>query len=161
MIRRHALLLGAAFALAPIVPVLAQGRALTPEEQQLIVGMRYYDELSVKEIAETLNISAGAVKAQLFHGRKKVETAVQELEKQGATALILDLRDNSGGWVDAAEKIANIFLDKQLLFYSENREGKREERYTKAGKDDIPLVFLVNGHSASASEILAGGLQDP
>ncbi|MBO4418911.1 MAG: DUF1846 family protein, partial [Oscillospiraceae bacterium] len=54
-----------------------------PEEQQLIVGMRYYDELSIREIAETLNLSAGAVKAQLFHGRKKVETAVRELEKQG------------------------------------------------------------------------------
>ncbi len=54
-----------------------------PEEQQLIVGMRYYDELSVKEIAGLLNISDGAVKAQLFHGRKKVETAVRALEKQG------------------------------------------------------------------------------
>ena len=54
-----------------------------PEEQQLIVGMRYYDELSVKEIADTLQLSTGAVKAQLFHGRKKVETAVRALEKQG------------------------------------------------------------------------------
>ena len=54
-----------------------------PEAQQLIVGMRYYDELSVKEIAETLKLSTGAVKAQLFHGRKKVETAVRALEKQG------------------------------------------------------------------------------
>ena len=54
-----------------------------PEEQQLIVGMRYYDELSVKEISETLNISTGTVKAQLFHGRKKVEAAVRGLEQQG------------------------------------------------------------------------------
>ena len=54
-----------------------------PEEQQLIVGMRYYDELSVKEIAATLNLSTGTVKAQLFHGREKVETAVRALEKQG------------------------------------------------------------------------------
>ena len=54
-----------------------------PEEQQLIVGMHYYDELSVKEIADTLKLSTGAVKAQLFHGRKKVETAVRALEKQG------------------------------------------------------------------------------
>ena len=54
-----------------------------PEEQQLIVGMRYYDELSVKEIADTLHLSTGAVKAQLFHGRKKVEAAVRALEKKG------------------------------------------------------------------------------
>ena len=54
-----------------------------PEAQQMIVGMRYYDELSVKEIAELLKLSDGTVKAQLFHGRKKVETAVRALEKQG------------------------------------------------------------------------------
>ena len=54
-----------------------------PEEQQLIVGMRYYDELSVKEIAKTLHISTGTVKAQLFHGRKKIESAVRGLERQG------------------------------------------------------------------------------
>lgn len=54
-----------------------------PEEQQMILGMRYYDELSTKEIAELLGISDGAVRAQLFHGRKKVELAVRELERQG------------------------------------------------------------------------------
>ena len=54
-----------------------------PEAQQLIVGMHYYDELSVKEIADSLHLSTGAVKAQLFHGRKKIETAVRALEKQG------------------------------------------------------------------------------
>ena len=91
---------------------------------------------------------------------ERVAAGVRELEEQGATALILDLRDNSGGWVDAAEKIADIFLDRQLLFYSENRAGKREERYTKPGRDDIPLVILVNGSSASSSEILSGSLQD-
>ena len=54
-----------------------------PEQQQLIVGMRYYEDLSVKEIAELLQLSPGCVKAQLFHGRKKVETRVRALEKQG------------------------------------------------------------------------------
>ena len=54
-----------------------------PEEQQLIVGMRYYDELSVREIAQLLKLSTGTVKSQLFHGRKKVETAVRNLERQG------------------------------------------------------------------------------
>ena len=91
---------------------------------------------------------------------ERVIAGVKELEEQGATALILDLRDNSGGWVEAAVKIADIFLDRQLLFYSENRAGKREERFTKSGRDDIPLVILVNGSSASSSEILSGSLQD-
>ncbi len=54
-----------------------------PEGQQMILGMRYYDELSVKEIAQLLKLSDGTVKAALFQGRKKVETAVRALEKQG------------------------------------------------------------------------------
>ena len=54
-----------------------------PEGQQVILGMRYYDELSVKEIAQLLKLSDGTVKAALFQGRKKVEAAVRALEKQG------------------------------------------------------------------------------
>lgn len=57
--------------------------ASLPESQQLIVGMRYYDELSIKEIAETLKLSDGTVKSQLFQGRKRVESAVRGLEQQG------------------------------------------------------------------------------
>ena len=91
---------------------------------------------------------------------ERLKEGVAELKEQGATALILDLRDNGGGWVDAAEKIADIFLDKQLLFYSETRTGQRDEWSTSEGKDDIPLVVLVNGASASSSEILSGSLQD-
>ncbi len=85
--------------------------------------------------------------------------ALKELRAQGATALVVDLRDNGGGWVDAAEKIADLFLDKQLLFYAEDRFGNRNENYTKDGKDDIPLIVMINGASASSSEILAGSLR--
>lgn len=53
------------------------------EEQHLIIGMRYYEELSVKEISELLRIAPGTVRAQLFRGRKRVETAVRALEKKG------------------------------------------------------------------------------
>ena len=84
--------------------------------------------------------------------------ALNELREQGATSLIVDLRDNGGGWVDAAEKIADLFLDKQLLFYAEDRFGNRDENYTTDGKDDIPLVIMINGGSASSSEILSGSL---
>ena len=83
---------------------------------------------------------------------------VKDLEAQGATALVVDLRDNGGGWVDAAEKIADLFLDKQLLFYAEDRFGHRSENYTTDGRDDIPLVIMINGNSASSSEILSGSL---
>ncbi len=89
-----------------------------------------------------------------------VAKAVDELVSAGATSLILDLRDNGGGWVSSAVSIADIFLDKQLLVYSLDRFGYRDESWTSEGKVDLPLIVLVNEYSASSSEILAGGLQN-
>ena len=91
---------------------------------------------------------------------KEFAEALQALKAQGAKSLVVDLRDNGGGWVQAAVDIADLFLDDGLLMYSEDRYGTREEYPMKAGSDDIPLVFLVNGNSASASEILSGGMHD-
>ena len=91
---------------------------------------------------------------------KEFSDAMNELKAQGAQALIVDLRDNGGGWVDAASQIADLFLDDGLLVYSQDRYGTRENIAMTAGMDDIPLVILVNGNSASSSEILSGGLRD-
>lgn len=92
--------------------------------------------------------------------QKEFSAALTALRAQGAKALVVDLRDNGGGWVDAAVSVADLFLDEGVLVYSEDRYGDREEYKTQNGKDDIPLVILVNGNSASSSEILSGGLQD-
>ena len=87
--------------------------------------------------------------------------AIDALEAQGATSLILDLRDNPGGWVSDAVSVADRFLNNKLVVYSETRGGYRtDDRYTTRGADDIPLVVLVNENSASSSEILSGALQD-
>ena len=87
--------------------------------------------------------------------------AMDSLEAEGARSIILDLRDNPGGWVDDAVDVADRFLDKKLVVYTNTRYEKHvDERYTKSGADDIPLVVLVNGNSASSSEILSGALKD-
>ena len=87
--------------------------------------------------------------------------AMDSLEAEGARSIILDLRDNPGGWVDDAVSVADRFLDKKLVVYTNTRYEKHvDERYTKSGADDIPLVVLVNGNSASSSEILSGALKD-
>ncbi len=91
---------------------------------------------------------------------KEFSDAMKDLEAQGAKALIVDLRDNGGGWVDAASQIGDLFLDGGLLVYSQDRYGTKENITMSPGKDDIPLVILVNGSSASSSEILSGGLKD-
>ncbi len=88
------------------------------------------------------------------------ESAVKSLKNQGAKGLIIDLRDNPGGWVDDAEKIGDIFLDKGTLCYLQYNDGSREYYYTKAGKTEMELVVLMNENSASSSEILAGALKD-
>ena len=88
------------------------------------------------------------------------ETAVKKLQQQGAKALIIDLRDNPGGWVEDAEKIGDIFLDAGTLCYLQYNDGTREYYKTKAGKTELPLVILMNENSTSSSEILAGALKD-
>ena len=108
-----------------------------------------------------LEDNVGYIVLYEFAGESQQEfaDALAALKQQGATSLVVDLRDNGGGWVDAAIDIADLFLDKQVLVYSQDRYGNKEEYKTKNGKDDIPLVILVNENSASSSEILSGGLQ--
>ncbi len=91
---------------------------------------------------------------------EKFEQAVNQLTASGAKGLIIDLRDNPGGWVNDAQDIADIFLDKGTLCYLEYKNGERYYYRTKAGKIDIPLVILINENSASSSEILTGALKD-
>lgn len=79
----------------------------------------------------------------------------------GVDALILDLRGNPGGSLTAVVDIARMLLPEGMIVYTEDKYGQREE-YTCDGKHelDIPLVVLVNGGSASASEILSGAIKD-
>lgn len=86
--------------------------------------------------------------------------AYEELKGQGMQYLIFDLRDNPGGWVGDAEKIGSMFLDKKVLYYTMDRASNKKEFVTGATSDTMPLTLLVNGNSASASEILAGAMQD-
>ena len=98
-----------------------------------------------------------------FSGKcdEEFEAALNDLTAQGAQGLIIDLRDNPGGWVDAAQNIGDLFLDAGDLCYLVYRDGSEDHCYpTRDGKLDMPLVLLVNENSASASEILTGALRD-
>jgi carboxyl-terminal processing protease len=91
----------------------------------------------------------------------EVADAIGKLEEQGADAYILDLRNNPGGLLQAGIEIARLWLDKGTIVYTVNRQGTLGsfEAYGPAMTED-PLVVLVNQGTASASEILAGALQD-
>ena len=90
----------------------------------------------------------------------KFEAALNDLVAGGAKGIILDLRDNPGGWTADAESIADLFMDKGVIYYLEYRDGQREYAYSKNGKTDVQLVVLMNQYSASSSEILCGALKD-
>lgn len=87
--------------------------------------------------------------------------AIQELDKQNQKGLIIDLRNNPGGLVETVKLISDELLPEGLIVYTEDKNGKRTEYKSDAEHQFTkPLVILVNGYSASASEILAGAVKD-
>jgi carboxyl-terminal processing protease len=92
---------------------------------------------------------------------QQVKEALQDLQDQGIEALILDLRNNSGGLVSAGVAVADALLDRQPVVETEDREGLSAPVQANPGQLYAgPMLTLVNGGTASASEILAGALQD-
>ncbi|HEC21815.1 MAG TPA: S41 family peptidase [Chloroflexi bacterium] len=93
---------------------------------------------------------------------EEVRQAIRELQEQGAQAYILDLRNNGGGLVDSAIGVAGEFLDGGVILYEQ--QANAEERVFNAPRGgsavEEPLVVLINAQTASASEIVAGALQD-
>jgi carboxyl-terminal processing protease len=108
--------------------------------------------------------AAGYVRLALFSGRTalELEEALADLQSQGMTRLVLDLRGNGGGLFDASIDVASQFLPNGVVAYQLERGGK-ERTYQVSRKGILvgaPLVVLVDGATASASEIVAGALQD-
>ncbi len=83
-----------------------------------------------------------------------------QLKDKGAKGLIIDLRNNPGGSLQQVTEIADFILGKQLIVYTKDNQGREERFESDASKIDLPIVVLVNGGSASASEILTGAIQD-
>jgi carboxyl-terminal processing protease len=105
----------------------------------------------------------GYIRLNIFAQTSKDELvkAIDDLKQQGARKLIFDLRDNGGGLLDAAVDIASQFVD-GLLVTEKRREGNPIEFKAEdsGAARDLPLVVLINGGTASASEIVAGAIQD-
>jgi C-terminal peptidase prc len=95
---------------------------------------------------------------------QELERTLREFKDQGMRAVILDLRNNSGGLLQEARNVANLFLPKgKLVVTTESRTGEPEELFTRTSPlipEDMPVVVLINRFSASASEIVSGALRD-
>lgn len=116
--------------------------------------------------SELLEAGYGYLRVSQFQTRtgEQVGSAIRRLERDAPLkGLVLDLRNNPGGVLQAAVDVADAFLDEGLIVYTEGRLPDSEMRFS-AGREtaapDVPLVVLINGGSASAAEIVAGALQD-
>jgi carboxyl-terminal processing protease len=112
--------------------------------------------------SEMLDDKMGYLRLSMFD-----EQAAPEFEKHmnaliadGAKGVIIDLRQNPGGYLDQCVEIADMLLGKEMIVYTESRNGEDEEYLSDAQKFDVQLVVLVDSGSASASEILTGALKD-
>lgn len=92
---------------------------------------------------------------------KQYKQALEDLEGQGMEGLVVDLRNNPGGNLSTVCEMLDLMLPEGLIVYTEDKDGNRdEERSDEAHQFNLPLAVLMNGNSASASEIYAGAIQD-
>ena len=123
-------------------------------------------EINAVPYFSMINDQTGYIVLSQFNNKASLQTAyaVKDLKAQGAEKIILDLRDNPGGLLHEAVNVVNIFVPKaQLVVTTKSKVKKFNKTYytQKEALDvEIPLVVLINGRSASASEIVAGTLQD-
>lgn len=107
-------------------------------------------------------VPVGYIRLNQFHAHsaEEIATSLNLLNEKKVKGILLDLRDNGGGNFDAAVAIADIFLEESEVVTVKDARGYEEIHRADAGSMKLPLVVLVNGNSASASEILAGALKD-
>jgi carboxyl-terminal processing protease len=131
------------------------------------------DVTLVRETIEVHSVRSKALGDGIFYVRitsfqektsKDLERALDQAEQDNTKALVLDLRNDPGGLLNQAVAVSDMFLDKgQLIVYTQGRIKNQDLRFTaehNGGLPKWPMVVLVNGGSASASEIVAGALQD-
>ena len=156
----------------------ARGRIRGPKDTSVVLTVERGSETLGIEIVRAVivtpevesrdlaNGTVGYIRLSGFsdHSAEALDKVAAEDVKAGRTKLILDLRGNPGGFVTAAREIASQFLADGTIFWQEDAEGNQTETVAKPGgaatDPAIQLVVLVDGGSASASEIVAGALQD-
>jgi carboxyl-terminal processing protease len=127
------------------------------------------DVIKIKSVRnKELKEGYGYIRISTFQDgtNEDVEKAIEKFSKESqgqVKGVVLDLRDNPGGLLNQAVSVSDDFLDGGLIVYTQGREENQQQKYfahKKRGFADFPMVVLVNGGSASASEIVAGALQD-
>ncbi|MBE0475855.1 MAG: S41 family peptidase [Coriobacteriia bacterium] len=147
-----------------------------PEGTEVTVSVRRGDEEELRDfrierakidypnlMKRKVGDDVGYIRLLSFNGKaaEDISKAMRDLRKDGAKGFVLDLRNNPGGMLDESVDVASLFIEDGVIVRVEKRNGPEETHRARRGKaTDAPLVVLVNENSASASEIVAGALQD-
>lgn len=130
-----------------------------------VVMRRRVDVPSIEE-ARILDVDSSVAYLKISSFQKttaqELDEALWKLHHQGMRALIIDLRGNPGGWLDASVAVADRFLQEGAIVSTRGKNGIENQNYTaqRSGTWQVPLVVLIDDQSASASEILAGAIRD-
>ena len=136
------------------ITVERDGKTMSFEAERSSIDMQY--------VKGTVDGDIGYIKITEFSKltAKQFENTLRSMTDQNIKGLVIDLRDNPGGMVDIVTKIADDLLPEGIITYTVDKNGNRNDFLSEAGEVDLPVAVLVNGGSASASELLAGALQD-
>jgi carboxyl-terminal processing protease len=126
------------------------------------------DAVSQPSVPDSYMIKPGVGYVDMTHGfnydtAELLQEKIEKLHKRGMNSLVLDLRNNPGGFLDQALNVAQLFLPQgQVILTQKGRNGQNDRIYRSSNPDPdrTPLVILVNDYTASASEIVAGAMQD-
>lgn len=112
--------------------------------------------------SEVLEGNIGYIRISSFEEKTADEFKqhLRDLEVKGVKGFVLDLRDNGGGLVDVSVDVADMLLNEGIVTYTEDREGNKSYYKSNAGATSLPYVVLVNGGTASASEIVTAAIKD-
>lgn len=119
--------------------------------------------IEIKTVGSTmLEDNIGYIRIATFseHTGQDLERAYRELEEQGVKAIVLDLRNNPGGLLDTSVEVSQFFVPKGKIVSIMKRDGTKEVHESHLAQVKYPVAVLINGGSASASEIVAGAIQD-
>lgn len=130
-----------------ITLTLKNEKILSPNIEYKMLENTSIGYMSISSFSSTLDI--------------QMKKALNSLESNNMTSLIIDLRDNTGGFLDAAKKVTSMFTKKGQILYSLSEKGKVDHFYDETEEyRDYPIAILVNNNTASASEIMAAALMD-
>jgi carboxyl-terminal processing protease len=121
------------------------------------------DTITIESVKVEIEDGLAHLRITSFNGDtvEQLSAAVRQIQQSDVQGIILDVRSNPGGYLQAAVDAASVFLEPGTVVVTE--QGRQEKEYKTRGRaplNDIPIVVLINGGSASASEILAGALHD-